>query len=194
MIEFLDGIDKSLFLFLNACHSDFWDPIMWWISGKSSWIFLYVLILVWLGVKHKWRILIIMLFVILLVTATDQISVHFFKNVFQRFRPCHNPELKQLVHLVHNHCGGKFGFVSSHAANTFGVAIFSSALIKNKYYKWFILLWAALVSYSRIYLGVHYPGDILGGALLGAGIGFLFARLYTLVESRYLNNICFFNN
>ncbi len=189
MIEFLDGLDKSLFLFFNAFHSDFWDPVMWWISGKTSWIFLYIIILIWLGVKHKWRMLVIILFIVLLVTATDQSSVHFFKNVFQRFRPCHNPEIKQLVHLVHNHCGGKFGFVSSHAANTFGVAVFSSSLIRNRYFKWFIISWAVVVSYSRIYLGVHYPGDILGGALLGAGIGFLFASLYTMVESRYLNNI-----
>lgn len=192
MIEFLDSIDRAVFLFLNGLHSGFFDPVMWWISGKTSWIFLYVLILVWLGFREKWRLLVIILLVSLLVTATDQSSVELFKKVFERPRPCHNTEIKELVHIVNNRCGGKFGFVSSHAANTFGVAMFTSLLIGVRWYGWFIFLWAALVSYSRIYLGVHYPGDIIGGALLGMLWGYAFAKFYFYLARHHLNRIKLF--
>jgi undecaprenyl-diphosphatase len=101
---------------------------------------------------------------------TDLASVHLFKNVFLRLRPCHEPALSGLVHLVNNRCGGSYGFVSSHAANTFGLAIMVLLLFKklNPWIGYGMVIWAAMVSYSRIYLGVHYPGDILGGALLGS--------------------------
>ena len=193
MIEYLDKIDRSIFLFLNGIHSPFWDKVMFWISGDTSWIFLYIIMLIGLAVKYRWKMIFIVIAISLTITASDQFSVHFFKEVFERLRPCHNLEISELVHLVNNHCGGKFGFVSSHAANTFALAMLTSGLFRNKYFTWFIFIWAAIVSYSRIYLGVHYPGDIIGGALLGVFIGWLMLFLFNVFNKKEVSQIHFFN-
>ncbi|MHC1702910.1 MAG: phosphatase PAP2 family protein [Tenuifilaceae bacterium] len=170
MIETLLNLDTQLFLFLNGLNSPFWDPVMVFASGKLTWLPFYLLLIFFIARKHGWKTLWWLVAIALVIVAADQISVGLFKNVFQRLRPCHTPDLNGLVHLV-GKCGGKFGFVSSHAANTFGVAVFLSLLFKNKWATLGLIFWAAFVSYSRIYLGVHFPGDILCGALLGAGIG-----------------------
>lgn len=190
MLEFLDHIDRIIFLFLNGLHSPFWDQVMWWISGRFNWIPLYLLITGYLIYRYKWKVIVILLLVALLITLSDQGSVHLFKMVFKRLRPCHNSEISQLVHIVRNHCGGMYGFVSSHAANSFAVASYSILLIRNKYYTMFIILWAALVSYSRIYLGVHYPGDILGGAILGLFLGYIVYRLFVFIDRKINNRWC----
>jgi undecaprenyl-diphosphatase len=181
MLDFLNTIDTNIFIFLNGINSPFWDKIMWWISGTKSWIPMYAVIVAVIIYKQRWKSIITIIFIALVVTLADQISVQAFKEVFQRLRPCHNPALQDIVHIVNNKCGGQFGFVSSHAANTFAVAFFLSRLFKNTYFSWFIFIWAAVVSYSRVYLGVHYPFDILGGAGLGAFIGILthIAYVYT---------------
>ncbi len=189
MIEFLNNIDQQLFLFLNYFHSSVWDGIMWWISGKTSWIFLYVLIILALGIKYKWRMLVVVPTILLGIVLSDQSSVHLFKEVFHRLRPCHQPEFAGMVHLVNNHCGGSYGFVSSHAANTFMIARLTSGLLKNKYFTWFIFFWASVVAYSRVYLGVHYPGDIIGGALLGILIGWLVLKLFQWVDQKFFKGI-----
>jgi undecaprenyl-diphosphatase len=127
------------------------------------------------------------LFFGLLILIGDRASVEMFKEVFERLRPCHNPTIKYLVHTVDG-CGGKFGFVSSHATNSFSLAVFSSLLLKSKF-KWItasMLFWAALVSYSRIYVGVHFPADILGGAILGSGVG-VFVFLVLKIVNQKLN-------
>lgn len=191
MLEILKNIDTQLFVFLNGIHSPAWDKIMWWITGTNSWIPMYALIVGYIVYKYRWKAIITLIFIALVVTLTDQISVHGFKEVFQRLRPCHNPELKDIVHLVNNKCGGRFGFVSSHAANTFGVAFFLANLFKNKYFSIFIFLWASVVSYSRIYLGVHYPFDILGGAALGGIIGFLVYIAHNFTQRKFAK---YFNN
>ncbi|MEA3504437.1 MAG: phosphatase PAP2 family protein, partial [Bacteroidota bacterium] len=180
MLETIQNIDTNIFLALNGLHSPFFDTLMFWISHKLTWIPLY-LFLVYLIIKnYKLKSYIFLIAIGLLILLSDQLSVHLFKEVFQRFRPC-RPEspIHELVHIVNNHCGGKYGFISSHATNTFALAIFLSAILK-KFYRYFpitIIIWATIVAYSRIYLGVHYFGDVLGGAIFGSLLGLLIAKL-----------------
>ena len=188
MLDKLDLWDRAVFLFLNGLHSPFWDQVMYGVSGKFTWLPLYLLIVGYLVYRFRWKSVIIILLGVALVTLSDWTSVHLFKNVFQRLRPCHNPDISNLVHLVNNHCGGRYGFISSHAANTFAVAGFTAAIIRNRFYTAGITLWAVLVSYSRIYLGVHYPGDILGGAILGLVVGYLVYVIFKIINKKLKMN------
>ena len=190
----IESLDQQLLLFLNSLNSPFWDNVMYAISEKLVWAPLYLAILVYLGVKFKKKLLVIILFIIIGITLTDQISVHFFKNVFQRLRPCHEPALEGMVHLVKDQCGGRYGFVSSHAANSFYVALISLLLIWKRWFSIAMIVWAAVVGYSRIYLGVHYPGDVICGSLLGALVGWGIYKLYLYSDNKYLSHRPYFNN
>lgn len=173
MIDYILSLDTDLFLSLNSFHNSFLDSIMKFASAKFTWVPLYMTVLFFIFKKYKIKIGFLIFFLIIIsITLADQTSVHLFKNVFQRLRPCFNPEIKNIVYTI-SLPGGKYGFVSSHAANSFAFAIFSLLVIKNKNYTILILLWAFLVSYSRIYLGVHYPLDIIGGAILGSFISLI---------------------
>jgi undecaprenyl-diphosphatase len=185
MIDKVEHLDQQLFLFLNSINSPFWDPIMHALTGKLIWVPLYVAILVYLAMKYKRKFYIILLFVIIAATMTDQLSV-FVKNLVQRPRPCHEPLLDGLVHMFNNECGGMYSFVSSHAANSFDVAMFSLLFIKRLWYTICIIFWAFIVSYTRIYLGVHYPADMLFGALTGMMIGWSVYQLYVATDQRIL--------
>jgi undecaprenyl-diphosphatase len=190
----LEHYDQQLLLFLNSHHTPFWDAVMYAISGKLIWAPLYLAILVYLGITYKRKFWVILLFVIVAVTLADQISAHVFKGLFQRLRPCHDPALEGMVHLVKGECGGLYGFVSSHAANSFNVALFSLMFIRRRWYTISILIWAAVIGYSRIYLGVHYPGDVICGAILGALIGWGVYKLYELTDRKILVNKEYFRN
>lgn len=170
MIEALLKWDTQIFLLLNGLHAPFWDPIMVFASGKLTWLPFYLILIYFIARKQGWKTLWWLMAIALVVVAADQISAGIFKNSFQRLRPCHTPELQGLIHLV-GKCGGQYGFISSHAANTFGVAIFLSMLFRSRWATYGLLFWAAFVAYSRIYLGVHFPGDVICGAIVGAGIG-----------------------
>lgn len=189
----LEHLDQQLFLFLNSHNSPFWDQVMHAISGKVIWAPLYLAILIYLGFKYKRKFLIIILFVILAVTLADQVSVQLFKNVFHRLRPCHEPALQGMIHLFNGECGGKYGFVSSHATNSFNVALLSLMFIKKRWYTISIILWALIIGYSRVYLGVHYPGDVICGSLVGAFIGWGVYKLYEVTDNRLLKNKEYFN-
>jgi len=184
----LQHLDQQLFLFLNSLHSSFWDTVMHAISGRVIWAPLYLAILLYLSFRYKRKFLIIIPFIILAVTLADQVSVQLFKNIFLRLRPCHEPSLAGMVHLVNGECGGLYGFVSSHASNSFNVALLSLMLIKRRWYTISIITWASVIGYSRIYLGVHYPGDVVFGAMVGAFIGWGVYKLYELTDKKLLIN------
>lgn len=190
-MEFLINLDQSLFIFLNGLHATWLDPIMWWLSDKLIWIPLYAFILYLIIKKYQWRSVGILLSVALLIAASDQVSV-WFKYGFERFRPTHTEGLKEQIHTLNGYFGGAYGFVSSHASNSFALATMTSFFLAPHYknYRWVAFIWAALVSYSRIYLGVHFPGDVIGGALLGILLAYLVYRFYLYFGNKCPNNYC----
>ena len=187
MLEALEQLDQKLFLWLNSFHSETWDFIMWQVSGKLQWIPLYLMLLFFLFKKYNKAVWVILVAAGLVVALADQFSVQLFKEMFERWRPCHNLELKPLVHIVNDKCGGRFGFVSSHAANSFAIAGFIG-LFFNRKALIALLCWAGLVAYSRIYLGVHYPSDVVGGALLGVIIACLMHRITVPILNHFRND------
>ncbi|OYT17302.1 MAG: phosphatase PAP2 family protein [Bacteroidetes bacterium 4572_77] len=190
-MEQLIQIDQSLFLFLNSLHASWLDSLMWWLSDKLIWMPLYLLILGLIIKNYGWKAITILFFVALLIAASDQISV-WIKFSIQRARPTHTEGLKESIHTLNNYFGGAYGFVSSHAANSFALASFTSFFLQThyKYYGIMAFVWAFLVSYSRIYLGVHFPGDIIGGAVLGIFLSLVVYKLYSTFTQRCANNYC----
>lgn len=187
MIDFLVQKDIALFLFINGSHSPLFDTLMWGLSHKLIWIPLYIYAAYLIIRNDRRKGIAFVLMVGLLIALSDLSSVHLFKNVFERLRPCHNPEIKHLVHIVNNKCGGKFSFVSSHAANSFAIATYVFLILRRSRFSFGIgmLIWATLVSYSRIYLGVHFPADVFCGALLGVLCGFITFYVAKLVFRIY---------
>ena len=185
-MEYLSRIDSDLFLFLNGLHTDWMDKVMVLITDMWVWLPLYLLLIYWTVKQYGKRFWWIILAIILVVLFTDQLASHVCKPVFQRLRPCYNPDFQSLIHLPKGVAGGRYGFVSSHAANTFGVAVFLTPALK-KYLPWTVIvlfLWAVLSSYSRVYIGYHYPGDIFCGALLGVLVGLILWKVFQQVIVR----------
>jgi len=186
------NLDQQLLLFLNSFHSSFFDEVMWIISATVTWIPLYLVILIALGIKYKRKFLVIILMIIIAVLLSDRLAF-FIKSGVQRLRPSHEPAIEGLVHIVKGYRGGLYGFVSAHASNAFMVAVLSLSLIRKKWFTYCILFWAVLVCYSRIYLGVHYPGDVLCGSLLGVLIGWGVIILYRLIDRKLLPRSGYFS-
>ena len=179
MLEYLNEIDTQLFLLINGAHSPFWDAAMVKITHSRTWIPLYVLIIG--GLIYKFRVngLKLVIIILLLIGFTDQFSSRLAKPGFERLRPSHNELLSNKIHIIDNYRGGTYGYFSSHASNTFVLCTFLSLLFYKKR-KWVLVFipWAVIVSYSRIYVGVHYPGDILTRMIFGALCAVLCYRMF----------------
>lgn len=185
-VEQLLPYERDLFLALNGSDSLFFDNLMWTFTGRFVWvpILLFLIFMIFRKISVKEGLL-TTLSLILLFVLCDQASSGFFKPFFERFRPTHHPDFEQIVDIVNGYRGGLYGFISGHATNSFGLAVFLTLLFKNRWVTIPIFLWAIINSYSRIYLGVHFISDILGGILIGSIIGFLVYTLYAFVRKRY---------
>ncbi len=172
-MQTIEAIDTYWFLFINGLHDEVLDFLMYWASDKFIWIGLYVFLLFLIYKHHKKRTVLIFLLAIALVTISDQLTSGIIKNMVKRPRPSHEAALVDKIHLVKDYHGGLYGFPSSHTSNSFALAVFIFLLLEKKY-RWikFVLFpYAILVSYSRIYLGVHYPLDVFCGMLIGCWLG-----------------------
>jgi undecaprenyl-diphosphatase len=172
-------IDKELFLLINGQHNPTMDEVMAWITARNSWIPFYLIFIGWLWYRYKKQGLWILLNMVISIALADQFTSSLLKPLVKRLRPCHEPALQNLIHLVGN-CGGMYGFASSHASNAFAFAL-AFFLLKGKNHAWakWLFVWAFVVSYSRMYVGVHYPADILVGALVGCMSAVLVVRVFS---------------
>jgi undecaprenyl-diphosphatase len=184
-VETLLQLDRDLLLHLNSYTTPLLDNFFWVITSVMVWIPLYIAILYVVFKEQGLKGFLTLIALGLMVTLCDQVSTNVFKEGFERLRPSRDPSLEGLVDLLNGKRGGKFGFVSSHATNSFGLAFFTMFLFRYRWYTLFIMFWAVLYSYSRIYMGVHYPGDVLGGLILGAVIGWFVYWLYKKVAGRF---------
>ena len=182
-IDWLLGVDTDIFKYLNSIHSTVADSFWWSVTDKYSWIpFMLVIVTVIIQNKGRESILIVLLLA-LTVLLCDQLS-GFLKDWVMRLRPSRDPSLMYDIHIVNGYRGGLYSFVSSHAANTFGVALFLSLLVRNWIFSAIIFLYAGLNAYSRIYLGVHFPLDIIVGGMLGMLIAWGTFSLHKLIILR----------
>lgn len=185
MIEELLKYDTQLFLFLNNLGTDSWDGFWLIVTEKWSSIPIYFILLVLIykefGLKAT---LVILVAVALMITTTDQLA-NLFKYGLERPRPCRVESLQDSMRFVAKGCG-RFGFFSAHAASSMAAAVFLGLLLRHKYYylPFLLLLWAVMTAYSRLYLGVHYPLDLIVGMCFGSGIGFLFYKLQALARRK----------
>lgn len=182
-------MDKELLLLINGSGSETQDQLWLLISYKWSWVFFYAILLYLIYRSFGPRnTLMIIIGVAVTITLSDMLSVHLFKEQFQRLRPCHDPSISHLLRSVQGKCGGQFGFISSHASNTMGLA---TLLITVGYRQWgfpilSMILWSAIVGYSRIYLGVHYPSDVMGGFIFGGVLGVIIGQALNRVINKSL--------
>ena len=195
MLEKLIQADQELLLFLNGLHSPFFDVLLYGMTHFWFWL-PFLAVLLWMLWKHyRKKLILILAFFAVSITFSDQTSV-FIKNKVQRDRPSHHVEISEKLHLHQYkngevYRGGKYGFVSSHAANSFGLMVLFLYFFKpvKRRLLWLFPAWAVLFCYTRIYLGVHYPLDIACGALVGIGCGLFALRLYRLADAFIKNRM-----
>lgn len=184
-MEQIIGWDQNLFLLLNGAHCAWLDPVMMFFSNIRVWIPFYLIIVFFLFYKHNWRWGLLALAAVLLTFGLcDQMSAQVIKEAVQRLRPSHTESLAASIHLLEGK-GGLYGFVSSHAANVMGLALITSLIFKKKWYSFAIFTWATIVSYSRIYVGKHFPLDVICGAMLGLVLAYLVYLLFLYLERKW---------
>ena len=194
-IQQLIGFDQELLLKINGSDSLFWDGFMWIATSTSTWIPVAIALLYVIFKNNKIKeALLIIGMLALVITLADQIASGICKPYFARFRPTRDPELMYLVDVVNGYRGGSYGFTSSHAANMFAVFVFLSLTIRSWSLAGTLFFWAVLNAYSRMYLGVHYPGDILFGTLTGIIVGILVYRLYSYIKKNYFKQPRYISN
>lgn len=187
MIETLQNFDADLLLALNGAHNGYFDHLMWLVSCKWAWVPMTLVLLYVLWTKGWRQAVTVLLAVALVIVIADQVSSSIIKPLVERLRPTHNPQLANAVHVVNGYRGGMYGFVSSHAANHFGVAVLLALMLRRRNTSIVLPLWALLAGYSRIYLGVHYPGDVFCGAVVGCLAAWLTYALWRRAEARWLH-------
>lgn len=185
-ILWLSDIDARLLLIVNGAHSPFFDSVMWCISGRWIWLPFYAVLAYLLFRRMSWKRASICLVTIgLIILAADQTCATLIRPEIGRLRPANlNNPLSSFVHVVNGYRGGRYGFPSCHAANTFALAIFMSLVIRHKWFTVMMFSWAFIVSYSRMYLGVHYFGDLFCGATIGSLFAVLFYYLQNYLFKR----------
>ena len=184
MLQTLNKLDTDLFLWLNSHYTPWLDPLMIWVTERNTWIPFYILLVGWSIYRFRKQAIWLLLTIIAAVALGDQIASSIIKPLTHRLRPCHTPALQKLIHPVME-CGGQYSFVSSHAATTFALAT-SLWLLLGKQYSWikWTFLWAAIVSYSRIYVAAHYPLDVLAGAGVGIVSAMFCVLIYRKLQTR----------
>lgn len=185
-ILWLSDIDARLLLIVNGAHSPFFDSVMWCISGRWIWVPFYAVLAYLLFRRMSWKRASICLVTIgLIILAADQTCATLIRPEIGRLRPANlNNPLSSFVHVVNGYRGGRYGFPSCHAANTFSLAVFMSLVIRHKWFTVMMFSWAFVVSYSRMYLGVHYFGDLFCGATIGSLFAVLFYYLQNYLFKR----------
>lgn len=185
-ILWLSDIDARLLLIVNGAHSPFFDSVMWCISGRWIWVPFYAVLAYLLFRRMSWKRASICLVTIgLIILAADQTCATLIRPEIGRLRPANlNNPLSSFVHVVNGYRGGRYGFPSCHAANTFALAVFMSLVIRHKWFTVMMFSWAFVVSYSRMYLGVHYFGDLFCGATIGSLFAVLFYYLQNYLFKR----------
>lgn len=173
-------LDHEVFVFLNNLGNSTWDNFWLIVTNKLTWIPLYLILILYLFKIYPWKqVLYILVIVTVLIAAADQLA-NIFKDGFERFRPCHTPDLQGDFRPVDCEGRGRFGFYSAHAANHMALAIYLGLILHNrlKFLLPILVIWAIMIGYSRIYVGVHFPGDVLVGYTIGLILGLIFHRIY----------------
>lgn len=187
MLERLLHYERDAFFFLNGSESVYLDHFMWLFSGKIVWYPLAFFILFVLCYKKNWKeVVFVLLGIVLVITLCDQFASQLCKPFFARFRPTSHPDFMNEVETVFGYRSGKYGFISSHAANAFGFATFTALLFRQKLYGFTIFAWSVMTAYTRVYLGVHFISDIVVGALAGVFFGYLTYYLYVVSRKKIL--------
>ncbi len=182
-MDTLINLDHDLFRMINGAHCAFMDVIMWWAAAKITWMPLYAFLAWFLYSKFGNQSILMIVLAAVLITFSDQGSV-LIKNTVMRDRPCHDPSLMFDVHTINNKCGGAWGFVSSHAANVMALFTYILLLTRNRfrYITWILAAYVLIVSYSRVYMGVHFPADIFGGWIIGILSALITVLIYVMIS------------